>query len=82
MLAGRVEVEQLGQRHVLGHALLLPALQAVVAELALDERDARRERVGVAQMACGIGHAVTRQQRVDAILKGGLISRSHWAPLL
>jgi len=42
-----VIIEKLVERDALGHPLLLPTLQAVITELALEERDSRGASVSV-----------------------------------
>ena len=67
MLARRVEVEQLLPGHVRRHALLFPAIQAVVPELPLVQRRARYSRVRVAQLPGTRRHLFRRNYPVDAI---------------
>ena len=62
-----VEVEEFGQGDVLGHALGLPFLQAVVAELFLVQRRIGNYFIGVAQLADVGGHVLAGGWAVDSI---------------
>lgn len=67
VVARRVESEQDLLRHIQGHALLLPGIEAVIAELTLVQRRPRHPCIDVAELACPRAHLLSGNHLADAV---------------